>query len=362
MNSPDAAIGFKVMAVEARIQDLAIQDGKPQYGKTRLLQELAARAVRDGHIPCLVSRDETAPATPMDVGWHILDAIITTCERFGIQLREDEEGNLNYEYFKLKQQIEAPHTTVQLDPLTRQALQRYGVASNRNVVAAALRVDLLALVKDARKELCPEAKILLLLDEVHLFGIEPPGNAALDLLVKNLLTLDGLVRPGDPIRIVFTFSTFPQVSRREYIPKSTDQEYQPANKILIDFVQQARDYVKSLPLEAFKGPGEHHQSEYGQDEYRLAYQQFLLNRNLVVHDCAEPDKVDQLYGDMHEAIRGIPSLLRPPNRDLDWVILYNKRFSILKQANDDDILRQMIGPWRFSTFCGERRRMSVGTQ
>lgn len=55
------------------------KDSRPGLGRTRLLQELAAQALMDGHLPVLISGESPGwrpPATALDLGLQIYDAIL----------------------------------------------------------------------------------------------------------------------------------------------------------------------------------------------------------------------------------------------------------------------------------------------
>ena len=317
---------YTVLAVEARAAAFA-QDSKPQYGKTRLLQELAARAVRDGHIPCLLSlpKDEKPPATPMDLAQSFIEAILTTYERF--QFPQINMDNLVFECDQLNALLNDPTITVPLKPFTQQMLLRRKSPGDWKVVAAALRADFLTLAAVACHN-NPHALVLVLVDDVHRFGIAPPGNSTLDLFLKNLLTLDGLMQPGDPFRIAFTYSN------------PAAPEHEATLKMLSEAIPQMREYVKALPLEAFKGLNEYGQNDYRHDEYHLAYQQFLLYRNLIIGYSVTPQDINKLYRDLHNIIRGNPSRFLPPNEALEVLIYaYTDLKPLLENANDEDLLR-----------------------
>jgi hypothetical protein len=173
--------------------------------------------------------------------------------------------------------------------------------------------------------------VLLLLDDVHAFGVAPANRSALDLFLRHLLIADGLLHPGDPIRVIFTYS------------KAMEPEYRPAMSILTDYVQNTQGFLRYLPLEAFRGPEDLRRDECFQDEYHLAYQQFLLHRNLVIRHDVKPEKRELVYKHLHEAIRGIPSRLRAPNEALETALSIFQSMQVLEVADDEEILQQLEG-------------------
>ena len=205
INSSDAATGLKMLAVEAQLIEKSSQDGRLQFGKTRLLKELAARAVRDGHIPCVFDQPEP-PSTPLDLGMQLINAINTVYTRFEFPPPLNQDQTLAYEFLQLKDAGQDAVRIVSLSPLTKRALQLHSNSIDHPaVIAEALCADMRALANTARQQY-PEAKLLLLVDDVHRFGVSPTNQGALDLLLSYLLTPGYLLRPFDPIRVIFTYS------------------------------------------------------------------------------------------------------------------------------------------------------------
>ncbi len=319
--------GIKVLAVEAKGLE---RDAK--YGKTCLLQELAAQAVRDGHVPCLLSNNRYTdpPDTPLALAKEIVKAIHTTCQRLQLPMKSLQ----SYECHKLKQLVMDPHIQVELDPRVSDVLDLQDSPSDPEVVAAALRVDLEDLAIIARQRYS-SAKVLILIDDAHRCRVEPRGKAALDLLLY-LLTLNGLVRRGSPFRIVFTYS------------RPTEPEYMAASDMLYGVVSNGPQHIEYLQLEEFRGPGKEQREEgcYRHDEYHLVYQQFLLGHNWVVacQHLPEADtgnREEQLYVRLHEVTEGIPSRFQFTNKGLKALLSLAADYHILEKADDDDLLAQM---------------------
>lgn len=331
VNSSNDRPDFKVLAIEACPADTAALDRRPRYGKTRLLQELAARAVRDGHMPCLLTGPE-APSDPLAVGRKLVQAIHQTYQHFDLPWPLDAEGCLAYEFFRLRKAGRDHQACANLSPLLRQTLQLHDDCFDHlSVIAAALRIDLDNLAVLARKR-SPQARVLLLVDDVHAFGVAPTPRSALDLFLRHLLIAEGLLHPGDALRVIFTYS------------KAMVSEYRPAVGILTEYVQNTQGFLRYLPLEAFRSPADPRRDQHVQDECYLAYQQFLLARNLVIPQRTRPEKREQVYKDLHEAIGGIPSRLSALNVALETTLSLFKKWDILEVADDEDVLLQLEKP------------------
>ena len=312
-----AAGGPHVLAVEGADWDQRIKD--PRYGKTRLLEEMAAQAVRGGHVPCLVTfaQGDRLPSTPLEVGMAILRAIRTTRAHFGLNTHP------GFELLNLKQKIENPDAPVNLDQEVQDEIALHDSPDHGRVVGAALRLDLSALASEARQRFpdIPDLRVLVLIDDAHRF------DAAARDLVENLLGSDGLGRTDDPVPVIFAFSGVVAVK----------PEYSIAVQSLKTFLEQKRLYVRHLRLGAFRSP----------DEDRLAYRQFLLHHEppLVVRyrDAQAQEDIEVLFEVLHDVIRGVPSRLKLSNEGVKVAIQMARRFRLLEEADDEDVLRQMRG-------------------
>ncbi|HLZ60705.1 MAG TPA: CHAT domain-containing protein [Ktedonosporobacter sp.] len=321
--------GIKVLGIEAKE---TVEDSK--YGKTCLLRELAVRAVRDGHVPCLISNKYAEPpATPLALAWGIMKAMMTTSE----YLQFPKKSLKSYECYKLKQLMLDPQADVGLDAHVNEVFELQGSSVSLEVVAAALHRDLKDLSTLARQRFS-DAKVLILIDDAHLCRVEPRGQAALDLLL-HLFSLSSLACSGSPFRIVFTYS------------RPTRQECMTASNTLFGVISNGLQHIEYLQLGEFRGPGENQPDEqrHRHDEYHLTYQQFLLGHNLVVayNPLSEADashNEEQLYVRLHQATEGIPSRFQYTNSWLKAWLAMATDVHILDKANDDaalDLMRKL---------------------
>jgi hypothetical protein len=301
--------------------------GGAQFGKTRLLEELAARAAAEGFVPCLVSvraGDEAPTALPW-LGIALFDAMLTTrgllvTEGFQVTTtpasrildvletyvdpedRPSAAGNEEDAFYRRLNWLREPS-----GPLA-------GAAVDRKHLAGAVRADL-AKLRDEVRVFVPNANVLVLVDEAHALD-----TAAVDFV--EMLDRNGLGVAGAPVPVVFAFST-PQES-----------SYSTAVTALRDFLE-ARSWAEQVDLGPFADPLED----------PVPYQQFMLygtDRPLVVSSLADPEKVQSFYRVLGRRVNGVPSKLRWPNLEIEAVLESAREFgNCLEDADDEDVLAEL---------------------
>jgi CHAT domain-containing protein len=298
-----------VMAVEAEAYQVGVTN--PQFGKTRLLEELAAQAVRDGHVPCLVTfkKDETPPSTLIGIARRILAAVRTA--RLHLTLNNPVE----YELLRLIDVIENQLPRDALSASVREELKWAGAESGK-VVGAALRVDLSALLSDSREKLKDETlKLIVLIDEAHRL------DSATGALVGEVINSDGLGTEAVPVPVIIAFTGGATIK----------QEYSAAVGQLRHFIENNESYVILKKLEAFPPP----------KNDGLIYQQFLLHQEppLVIRSQGvQPQMIEEMLDEFHLNTKGIPSRLL--SDEMQVAIRMAKRLQVLEEANDRQILEQ----------------------
>jgi hypothetical protein len=322
----------RVLAIETRVQITPTK--VPQYGKSRLLEELAARAVRDGHVPCLVKfkKGDRWPTTLLELGMAILAAIDETRKYFELNATPNHALlNLIEAQLSLRVSI-APNL-----PPNLQYRLRYNTAStavkklsdeqkllfDSKMVREALQLDLKVLAQDACTHYpdVPHLMVLVLIDEVHHFDA-----AANDLI--EWLDSNGLGSAKEPVPVIFTFSNNQQ------------EEYNGAVRALMGFLNSKRDYVIHLELGPFYPSDETDQFPY------LPYQQFLLHYEppLVSSRNAQQEKITRFFKRLHEKVRGIPSRLElgEENDDVMTLIETWQELGFLEKADNEHILNESL--------------------
>ncbi len=297
--------------------------GESQMGKTRLLIELAAQALRDGNIPILLGSDSGAwepPRTLEKFAEELDDAIVTAAED-GLKLQQQLPSPLQLWYLS-KQRFTDPVLT---EPL-RSELARNGRLTPR-AIKLALQTDLSALTSAARQchEFINSAKgrAVLLLDEVHRYDAELLSAFFNDKLLGSYGL--GSAAGDQTIPVVMTFSLSGA-----------------AAEILKPVVEKphVRPWLRFMPILPFV--------ENGED--LLAYSRILLHpfdrtllpdfsdKRLAVSNDIPEALVRQWEANFRKIIRGRLSLLIHPG--FYGLAMVAQQAGYLKPADDDDVLRQ----------------------
>jgi hypothetical protein len=311
----------QVLALKVAEREAALPN--PQYGKTRLLEEMAAMAAVRGHLPCLVRFPrEQAPKTPWALAWRILAAIARTREEFGLvkPLGDSELSKLDDLQAKPANELSLDQWVVNQLKLERVAGPTPAEQLPASVVRTALMTDLLALAADARNgDAAPDAKAVVLIDDVHLCG------EAARSLVETWANPHGLGRKDDPVPLVIAYSAL------------AEEIYKADIEFIGNFMEQRPAVFASLPLKAFPSPLE--------DE--LPYQQLFLAQApmLVVKGDLKPEERSGLYQVLHEDVRGVPSRFasRPDDASVQMFIKTARALGALVEADDDKVLALKAG-------------------
>ena len=196
---PEADDGKKVLAVYTDRPD-------PGFGRTRLLMELAINALRDGHIPVLLTFAATddPPRTLEAFAIELARAISSVRENFG--LGEAQTSQLDAVGFP-NIDITGPKPP-QLDEAIWAELRRAQGVSTARAVSLAIARDLDTLLADATRAIpyfrTAQAQVVVLLDNVDQYG--PALTARLVAITGGILNASGLGTPEKPIPVVMTFS------------------------------------------------------------------------------------------------------------------------------------------------------------
>jgi len=291
----------------------------PQYGKTRLVEELAALAASWGHLPCVVEKPK---ATPWLLARQILDSLHNTRRVYGL----DESGN--YELFRLKRFLEGQLPEAELSESVRNALQFEGVNAGTNpenlppkVILAALQEDFAALASEARKEqgASPNLRVVVLIDDLHL-------SDAARAIMTDWVSMYGLGRNAKPepliVPFVLTFASF-------------DQEVYRANAEAIrNAAESQTGRIVNIDLKSLPPPTE--------DD--LPYRQYLLSWNpMLVLGTDDEQKKNRFFDGLHRKVQGVPSRLSTTDENdgvMSWVEA-GLEFGVLVQADDDQVLKAM---------------------
>jgi len=341
-----------VLAIEAQ---QFIDPEQPQKvmrpGRSRLLTELAARAVRDGHIPCLVhfhgprpyqNQEQGPPTSLPELIVALLDAIYTTWMRFELAhvpgdrlLRLLEEllalGALPATACYSDEEDARDAYRSRIRRINAQLRERAGqvpLPLDREQVGIRLRSDLRTLARAVREHYPdrPDALPVVLLDDVHRFDA-----AAGDLLA--LLTRYGLGSSDLSVPVILSF----------FSAQYEQPEYSGALRPIREFLHTNRQFVTHVLLQPFATDA-HAGGPY------LPYQQYLLHYTPPLV-CGR--KIDQPQRDrykksfflkLHKMVRGMPSrlALEEANDDIAALIDLAREFDLLEDASNEDILNAVL--------------------
>lgn len=307
-----------------------------RFGKTRALKELAARAARDGHLPCIVTYEKDPPrridelagelARSLRYAWHVsfpgeplelqLKMLATKGQEPGFAVQLEREVEEAWEFWRLGRRDEHSGT----DPF------------GGSVVAAALRSDLVRIETRARQVSGRSTlRVLLLLDDLHRF--DSLAHVVLDQLVGP----DGVGPYGHPIPFIFSYSAVLK-----------EPAHQPALDVIERWIGENGQgpYLARSTLKRFASTEAKPLANVARDPLALIYQQYLLNLDppLVFHPGIDEDDVRACLEDLHHQIQGVPSNLAVPENDMHPVkavigVYLRQQFGpTLVPANPDAVL------------------------
>ncbi|WP_112238889.1 CHAT domain-containing protein [Kribbella monticola] len=288
-------------------------------GRTRLLRELAAHALRDGHLPILISLERKTPLTPDELG----RAFVRELSRVRVDVLEIGEA--------YSSQLRLLNT-VGRDGLHRDVAGALdGDTVTVRAVGRALRIDLAELRKDARTQLPYFAKsagqVVVLLDDIDRFA-EMVDDVLGD---HGLFTVHGLGTAADPVPVVLTWT----------LGRTGDPWL---NRLVPG--QQAQPLLEVAELRPFTA---------GDAEDLLAYQTVLLNpfqpatapqtnvltQAWVFNARTSGDALGRCYADLRRTVNGIPRNFHL--EDFEAWARVAADDGVLVVARDEDRMAKMVG-------------------
>jgi hypothetical protein len=303
--------------------------GDHGFGRTRLLQEIVSLAVRDGHLPVLVSAYYRGGEPAKDLpGFLALlgGALKNTANYYRAKVFADPAEKFQIEWLALARKDEARK---KLRPEVEQELD--GTQPTVKAMVLALRHDLGQLLAAARAaENSPvnaAGRPLLLLDDLDLLGADVLRGlfSGAEMLVGE----KGLGDPaGNPIPLVAAFR----------LQKESQGLYE-------DILKKIRaPWADEILLTHF---------DRQHDEDLSAYQQILLNphdetrrpgisnKRWVIRDDADAAIARDWTGILRSWVQGIPTDFESESF-YNWVQTASAHpVNLLTQANDDDVLKAL---------------------
>jgi hypothetical protein len=285
-----------------------VGDHKPQFGKTRLLEEVAARLVLEGIAPMLVvanARLGARPKTPYEFAQRVGDIADATRERFGLKPRPCSAAlELAMKYLDIAWDGQPGVSFNVARTKVQQHMPPEGIPIDEVVLRNTIAEDAAMLVADLEKFGIRYAALLV--DDLHLFdGIATP--------LLQATGTDGLGQVGHPVPLIFTYLGKDLANGQDIATFMTDQEHPQV--VLAKF-----DGVEGI----------------------MAHRQFLLTRVqqplAFSSDRELQPKLSATYDFFKQVTSGVPSGWE--TADFANFIKMLLSLEVLVEANDEEIVKQ----------------------
>ena len=295
-----------------------------QYGKTRLLRELAALTLLDGLIPCPIfsGKNFEPPQNLLLFALTLVDAMNFTRAKFELDEKKDSfalqlTANIFGEPmpditqgFKFELKKDALLNRTRELGTAGQPTHPFGKHSQ---VGNPGRFQI---IKSDLSKLGLSAPIIVLLDDFHRYD-----GVTGELLNDRFFNEYGLGDKDTPVCVIATYST--------------NSEHSNARKDIDNFIKDVNSRVyarKSIELKQIEEA----------EEARMAYTQHLLSldKPLAVNTrkTKETD-VNNLFTLLHKYIKGVPNLFNSPM--LTPLLEYATDQNVLLEANDEKIYESL---------------------
>lgn len=295
-----------------------------RFGKTRLLEEVAAHAVMDGFVPCAVLSRPSKSFEPspnlLSLAVRVADSMDKARDHFSIPKRYVSTALelacmvLNQDPPKPPPDLKNPTNFLWEKDKVIQALSKLGQAGQPPEpgfapVRASMLADFRQLQADIEAETGEKRIPLLLLDDLHRY------EGVAYVLLNNLVEGHGLGDKDLVIPMVFTYSSVGVAGGGL-----------PAIR---DFINGSGKYIfDNLPLQRISDP----------HEEKLAYCQYLLSRKQPLAVSWRSDKSDLvkvLFDQMRTRIKGVPSMFG--DSEVQGALNFAKGVDVLLDADDERI-------------------------
>jgi hypothetical protein len=282
-------------------------------GKTRLLEEIAARSVFDSFAPIVIRSQQGSdpPANLLDFAIAVSDAISETREHFQIN-REVLGAAWRLAYLLAK--IDPTPSDAAAFGDQRLRLAKY-LQDNRTSgdpaklpMSSAIGLileDCTKLQKDIESVMGYSPRLLLLLDDLERYGV-------VNEIVARAREF-GLGSFQLPIALVFTYASSTNAGRR-----------------LDEDVLRKRPDIQSFPLDAFTSPV----------DQRIAFGHYVFSKwkYAINNSRQKREDVDNFYQDMYKFTQGRPGEFS--STAVEAVVRVNHHYKSLIDADFESLLRQ----------------------
>jgi hypothetical protein len=298
---------------------LAIYTHSPELGigRTRLLQEFTAQAVRDGHVPCLMT---DIPDNTNEFMVKLVDALNKARDACEVDVLPDDSQLI----LLCTEDIDTLKNHASLNDAIRRDLKLKNTLTAR-AISTAIQIDCedsLQAVYDAQPTIKGRmGHLLILLDEVHDYGEE----LTTLLTGKNdsLLTAFGFGSQKMTIPVIMTFS----------------QSGPAAHVLKPNIIENQKSWIDALPIECFRELN---------DEDLLAYYQLFLHpycynpEPKTVNSQADSELVSKWVSRLRKKLKGRPGQF--VNQDIiETIIEWATDDKFLIVADDEAVLQRLRG-------------------
>lgn len=284
-------------------------------GKTRLLEEIAARSVFDAVVPIVVRSQQGSepPANLLDFAISVSDAITETREHFQIN-REGLSAawRLAYRLAKIDPTPSDAAAFGEQRLTVAKYLQENRTSGDPAKIAMASAMDLIMedcnkLQKDIESVMGYSPRLLLLLDDLERYGV------ANEIVAR--AREFGLGNSELPVALVFTYAASSTAGRR-----------------LDEDILRKRPDIRSFPLDAFTNPV----------DQRIAFGHYVFSRwkYAINNNRQRREGVDNFYQDMYKYTQGRPGQFSSPV--VEAVVSVHHNYKSLIDADFESLLRQWI--------------------
>jgi hypothetical protein len=320
----NAMLGREERKIRPAILGIHVSKNLPGFGRTRLLQELAAQTLRDGHLPLFVGerQDGIIPDTCLALAIQILGAADGVCKLLAIPPVDPSQVLL---LKKGENDVAKLQEHAQLDGWVKRELEKNGLSNT--AIKLALQADLVQLGKAFRAKYPPTAgtkpRVVVLLNRVELYG-----DSLTTALLSEWADPAGLGTADEPVPLMLTFA----------LDMAANHIF---NRWIAD--AQSRPWILERALKPF-APGED----------ILAYQRVFMNPFLLqllpgisdvplaINDDADPKTIETWEKVFRATGNGMPS-----------AFLMEQTFALAKVAVDQGYLVPIQDYKRFDEVFGK---------
>jgi hypothetical protein len=197
----DALLGRGEEKIRPAVLGIHVAKNIPGFGRKRLLQELAGQALRDGHLPLLLTNerpDGNFAQNALMLAIDLIGAADNACDKLNIPTIKSQVLLI-----KNGGDIAALRQNLDLDIKVKREFERTGAITDL-AVKLALQADLARLAEVFRsiyERPGRTQRVVVLLNRIELFG-----DALTTSLLSNWADASGFGTPKEPVPLIFTFA------------------------------------------------------------------------------------------------------------------------------------------------------------